>query len=217
MTETGPTVDPFAPDPDEMDCSVGTELILKDVLKPWFIGLTIVFVVIALILMIISLLPVHGDVNIFLQGAGVDDLDPNARVVIGRQPIGHVESIELQSGVPTAHLLIDSHHAKDLPEDTTFKVTTLNKWIPGNLGVVAILPRHVPSATPIQDQAMYTAVNTPLAGSVPARFYLLIGMIILAMIVAVVFARILKSWLLLLSALASLVAVLSYLNVHLSF
>jgi len=216
VSEPVKPVDPFAPDPDADEPIASAGWVLPSSLRPWLVGFSIVAVVVAVALWIMSILPFTGRVEIHLQGPGVDALAEGAPVVLGRQEIGRVKEVALQEGRPTARLLIDGDVARELPGDSSFTVASLNQWLPGNLGVVVKPTTQSRSSQSLQHGAIYRTDSSPLPRSLPRGFYWLAAAGAVVLIVATIFARILKTWLLLLAALAGVVAVLSYLNIHIA-
>ena len=216
VSEPVKPVDPFAPDPDAVEPLASGGWVLPASVRPLLIGFSAVAVVIAAVLWIMSILPFAGRVEIHLQGPGVEALDEGALVVLGRQEIGRVSDVVLREGQPTARLLIDGDVARELPRDSSFTVASLNQWLPGNLGVVVKPTTQSRTSQSMQHGAVYRTDSSPLPRSLPMGFYWLAAAGAVVLIVATIFARILKTWLLLLAALAGVVAVLSYLNIHIA-
>lgn len=127
------------------------------------------------------------NVDVYLHGPGVVDLPEGALVATGVQPVGEVRSKEDRDGKLTAHLVINREYARQIPQGSSFRVESLNKWMPGRLGVRVYAETSPPGAEPIADGAVVQASSHFLPPQIPPRFYLLIlgAMLLIAFTIAV--------------------------------
>jgi hypothetical protein len=153
-----------------------------------------------------------GNVHVDLHGAGVAELQPGARVVMGSIPVGEVVGREIRDGVPVAEVAVHGRHARQIPQSSRFEVDSLNQWMPGNLGVRIRGPKRPSDEPPLADGAEIETVDRALPPAVPERFYLLVGLSVAAVLVLALLARFLRSLAILLVGIAVLAAVLVYLS-----
>lgn len=152
-----------------------------------------------------GLLGLTGDVDVYLQGNYVDQLDEGAPVAVGTIPIGRVTEVSLREGRPTARLQLDRQHTAGISADSRFSVESLNDWMPGNVGVRVYPPAQPGDAPQIKQGASVEAINHAFAPPhVPPKFFLLVGLGLVVLIVVGVLAVVLYRWV---SALSTLIAV----------
>ena len=82
------------------------------------------------------------DVPIVLRGPRVGQLQPGAAVVLADVQVGIVETVSIEQGRPVAKVKLNDGMSREIPEDCRFVVESLNKLLPGNIGV-----RILPSAS----------------------------------------------------------------------
>jgi len=208
--------DPFAPNPDDFDLFTPPSLGLGPGVHRGLIIFCVVALGIAVALWVFSLFRGSGDVDLYLHGPGVDSLAKEALVVLGQQQIGRVVAIEVREGRLTAHMKLNRAAVEGMPGSSEFAIVSLNAWMPGNIGVRVQVPETGGTAMPIRTGAVIRATDSPLPRSIPPGFWLVLGGCVVVMGVASAFTKLLNTWLVVLSALAALAAVLSYLNIQIS-
>jgi hypothetical protein len=156
--------------------------------------------------------------HVYLQGSGVDRLQPGSRVALGVQEIGQVATVELREGAHTAHLVMKRDLAGELPGTSAFQVESLNHWMPGNLGVRVYLPKAAGGAEPLADDVTILAQERFLPPETPVRFYYLIAVAVLVVAVTIAIAVVAARWINRLATLAILACgILALLAVYAHF
>ncbi|TWT40856.1 mce related protein [Thalassoglobus neptunius] len=80
------------------------------------------------------------DAVIQLAGPRVGQLQPGASVVLDGLKVGEVKSLRIEQAHAVADLAIDQSVLEQLPENTKYRVCSLNELTPGNIGVVIFVP-----------------------------------------------------------------------------
>ena len=149
--------------------------------------------------------------SIYLRGSGVSELEIRDRVVLGTVQIGEVVEKGVWQGKPIVKLWIDRRYAGQLDVNSQFEVDSLNQWMPGNHGV-RIRATEVSGQHPfLADDSVITARERTLPSGIPENFYLVVGVSCVALAVVIAVARILRSLLLLLIGVLTLIAVIIFL------
>ena len=148
-----------------------------------------------------------------LTGADARQLKPDAKVMFGNEQIGRVSETRIIDGQPMAMLTIDANHSNQLTADHEFKVESLNRILPGNVGVRVSAPEGVssPAGMDTRSISLQSGSNVSLKDSllparIPALLYVLVGFGVLGFIGVVFASKLLKPLIVLAAMLALIVA-----------
>lgn len=153
-----------------------------------------------------------GDLDVYLRGPGVTELHPGGWVVIGCQQVGRVAGFEVREGEQVAHLGIEGRYRSQIPSRSRFEVCSLNVWWPGRVGVRISAPEDSAPNVPVPDGALVQTCNTVLPVDIPPRFYLLVVLMAVALVLLVLVGRALRSVATIVSGIAIIVAVVVHLS-----
>ncbi len=137
---------------------------------------------------------IAGNDTIYIVGPYVDHLSEETSVVLDNDIVGRVKKVKFQNGRIAATLRIDRKVLRKLPSDSVFRIISLNKWMPGNLGVRIVIPQSSSgSFKPIESGATITVGNTVLPPLIPPRFWLVVAACFAILIIILVCSKLLKT------------------------
>ncbi|MCA9171964.1 MAG: MCE family protein, partial [Planctomycetales bacterium] len=96
-----------------------------------------------------------------LTGDHVGKLKPGMPIVSQGVTVGQVGNILIHDGQPTADLVFREDQ-QITPSDYEFQVASVNKFVPGNLGIVAT-PRPKPNGSALDNSETRAATNVDIA------------------------------------------------------
>jgi hypothetical protein len=153
-----------------------------------------------------------SDVTVSIHGGPVEKLLPGAKVVMGSVEVGEVTATDVQGGLPSADIRIVGTYAQQIPHTSQFEVTSLNEYMPGNVGIQVHAPMNPSSAASIADGAHIRVMETPLPPEVPAKFFVVLGIGLVGVVVVLALAKLFKSELMILAGVLLLIAALLFLS-----
>lgn len=140
-----------------------------------------------------------GPKMIALTGADARQLKPDAKVMFGNEQIGRVSETRIIDGQPVAMLTIDPNYSNQLTAGHEFKVGSLNRILPGNVGVKVSAPEGValpaettPASVPLRSGSKMVLNDSPMPVNIPVLFYALVGIGVLGFVGMLVVSKLLK-------------------------
>lgn len=135
------------------------------------------------------------------------ELKPGAPVVLGRRVVGETKEILLEEGTPVAILAFEDDLQGELREDTRFVVRSVNRWLPGNVGIR--LESKGAGGKQLQDGAMVDLEMGPMPGF-PTGFPVLLALVVVVIAAAGALFVFLRSILVFIIGAAGIFALIAY-------
>ncbi|HHZ96498.1 MAG TPA: hypothetical protein EYN67_13325 [Flavobacteriales bacterium] len=145
-------------------------------------------------------------------GDGISMLEIGSKVVVNGHAIGSVCDFSFSSGADSAVLELDEKLRNQLGKGSQFIVTSLNRWIPGNVGVV-IDPVSPTSASDVIESGDSVLLVQPILSEVPLNGWLAVALFCVSTVLLVILFRILKKLIVLVLG----CALLAYLAYHFNY
>lgn len=146
---------------------------------------------------------IHG------AGPGVEDLEVEARVVASGQEVGQVTGFRFEGSEQVAVMHMSNELRGQLGKGTRFVVASVNKWVPGNVGVILDPVEPVNSDDRIESGDKVRLEKVVVAG-IPPSAWLGLGLIVGVCIVTFVLFAIIKKLVVIALGIGGLVLLVSY-------
>ena len=161
-------------------------------------GLTIAGVIVVLWFALGSIFNAGNRGSLTLAGDQVGQLRPGATVTLDGMPVGKVDQVEVRDGLPSARLQIDPDVLKTIPQSSRFEVGSLNRVLPGNIGVKIITSGRSGNETStridLESMGERLADRSILPAGTPLGFYLvLFGFVVIGILVLGFVIKVIKS------------------------
>ena len=158
------------------------------------VGLVVGIAVMATWLMVSSIGNDRGSLT--LTGAEAGQLKPGAAVMLDGKQVGEVEQVAIRNGLPIARLQVDPEILQEVPSTSRLQVGSLNRVLPGNIGVKIVTAEHAEPMT----GAGWASIHERLADQsiVPTRtplgFYVVLFVVVaIAVLLVGLVIKVLKS------------------------
>lgn len=144
-------------------------------------------------------------------GDGISMLEIGTKVVVSGHAIGSVCAFSYSSGVDAAILELDEKLRDQLGKDSQFIVTSLNRWFPGNVGVV-IDPVSPTSESDVIKSGDSVLLTQPILSEVPFNGWLAVILFCVSIVILIILFRIFKTLIVLVLGCAFLAGLAYYFN-----
>ena len=144
-------------------------------------------------------------------GDGISMLEIGSKVVVNGHAIGSVCDFSFSSGADAAVLELDEKVRDQLGKGSQFIVTSLNRWFPGNVGVV-IDPVAPTSESDVIESGDSVLLIQPILSEVPLNGWLAVGLFCVSIVLLVILFRILRKLIVLVLGCAFLAGLAYYFN-----